>query len=131
MVFDMDNLALSHAPDGADPTRIAELESSLREVIDYLRTLPMHPATYRQANKAEDVLNRKHTFVLQGAKFYPYGALVVGAQLEGRILTIKTHQDANPSPQTEKRFAAALHRSLVHGVSFELKGHSVERGCQQ
>lgn len=103
-----------------DHSRIADLEAALRETIVYLRALPLHPATTRQADAAEDVLNQSYSSVLQAGVRYSYGALVIGAQLDGMKLTLKT-EPQHFSPAIQKSLENGLQARLVRGICLELK----------
>jgi hypothetical protein len=111
----------------ADHTRIADLEAALKEVIVYLRALPLHPATTEKANKAEDVLRSRYSSVLQAGIRYSYGALIIGAQIEGMTLTLKTdsHQFAS---DIQHQINKGFYDLFVHGVQLEMKQPSGQFG---
>lgn len=103
-----------------DHTRIAELEAMLTETIAYLSSLPLHPATRELTNKAETVLREKYSSVLQAGVRYSYGALIVGAQLSGMTLTLKT--ESQPfSEEIQRNLEAGLQARFVRGLCLELK----------
>lgn len=103
-----------------DPARIADLENALRDTIAYLRALPAHSATSQQANAAEAVLLRSYSSVLQAGLRYSYGALVIGAQLNGTSLILKTEpQKLGSDAQLELEHG--LQARLVRGIALNLK----------
>lgn len=103
-----------------DPARIADLESALREVITYLRALPLNPATTQQANAAEAVLVRSYSSELQAGLRYSYGGLVVGAQLNGTTLVLKT-EPQKLEQNVQLQLEHGLQARLVRGITLNLK----------
>jgi hypothetical protein len=103
-----------------DHTRIAELESVLKDTVAYLNSLPMHPATREIANKADAVLKKKYTSILQAGIRYAHGALIVGAQLDGMKLTLKTEKQAFPSDVLHT-LEAGLQARFTRGLCLEMK----------
>lgn len=103
-----------------DPARITDLETALLGAISYLRALPIHPETTRQANIAEAVLHQNHSSILQGGVRHPSGLLIVGAQLDVLTLTLKTEQKPITLPH-QPQFVAGLYSRLVRGMRVELK----------
>jgi hypothetical protein len=104
-------------------TRVAELEIELKKVIDYLRSLPAHPETYRHANSADKVLNASRPSpIYEGGKYTPAGLLPIAVRLVRDRVTIK----ATHVPYDTERHAIALYKSLVAGVEFHLSDRPVK-----
>lgn len=102
--------------------RIERLEAALRNLIDYLRRLPVHAETYRQAGAAEAILVEESESVpLVGSVVTPVGVHSLGAELVGSRLVVRTQNLDNLNWGLKFRFVSRLYKALVNGIELEMR----------
>lgn len=98
-----------------------ELENALRDLIAYMKAMPMVPANYEAIRNAEAVLKKGcEPTVLEAVKTTPIGLVAVAARIYGRSLLLKT-SDLSGKERAWPKHKDHLYRKLVEGYLLELK----------
>ena len=110
---------------GADATQIAVLKAALVDAGKYLRSLPLHAETHRQASKLENLvrdvdasLEPRRAF--SGTRYTPAGACLLEARVVGAEVTIHTLNVDDKSPEVKQHHMNALYAALKDGVKVGL-----------
>lgn len=91
---------------------IETLKEAIQGAIDYMRRLPVVPATHEQIRKLQLVLEAVPVGQLGGQCYDPVGRVLIDAQLRGQVLSVRTcFEDGE---------ADVLYRHLKDGVLIEL-----------
>ena len=109
----------------AQAERIRILEQSIRDQIEFLRSLPIHPRTHHQAAAAEYILNDKQVSInppnYECEKFGPTGVLLLKTTLNGSSLTVKTQSLDNYDIALKNKLTQDLYNALHNGLVMDLK----------
>jgi hypothetical protein len=101
------------------PHHIETLKEAIQGAIDYMRRLPVVPATHEQIRKLELVLDAVPVGMLGGQCYDPVGRAIIDAQLSGKILSLRT--------SFERSEAEDLHHHLKTGLSSSWGGTFVRQ----
>lgn len=95
------------------PHHIETLKEAIQGAIDYMRRLPVVPATHEQIRKLEKVLDAVPSGTLGGQCYDPVGRVLIDVQLRGQVLSLRTN--------FERGEADDLHHHLKDGLVIELE----------
>lgn len=110
---------------GADAAQIAVLKTALAEAGKYLRSLPLHAETHRQASKVENLLrdidaSLEPRRIFSGTRYTPAGECLLEARVMGAEVTIHTTSVEDKSAEAKQRHINELYNALKEGVKIGL-----------
>lgn len=107
--------------------RIAELEAALSKTVEYLRTLPLVPATYHLASEVERVLNESATPTpFEAVRATPGGVVTIAARITRNRIEIKTGDVDRFANEIVQGHITRLYKSLKDGVILDAHPQGAE-----